>query len=46
MTTYTSYGSYLENKLCCKAKCIECTSSSGGGTTGPTGPTATHIFIF
>jgi len=38
MTTYTSYGSYLENKLCCKAKCIECTSSSGGGTTGPTGP--------
>ena len=39
MTTYTSYGSYLENKLCCKAKCIECTCSSGGGTTGPQGPT-------
>ena len=37
MSTYTSYGSYLDNKLCCKAKCVECTGSSGGGVTGPQG---------
>ncbi len=34
MSTYTSYGSYLENKLCCKTKCVGCTGSSGGGGGG------------
>ena len=43
MSTYTSYGSYLDNKLCCKAKCVGCTgSSSSGGQTGPTGPDASQ----
>ena len=36
MSTYTSYGSYLDNKLCCKSNCVGCTGSSSG-VTGPTG---------
>lgn len=41
MSTYTSYNSYLGNKLCCKTVCEEkCKDSSGTtGITGPTGPT-------
>jgi hypothetical protein len=41
MSTYTSYNSYLGNKLCCKTVCEEkCKDSSGStGITGPTGPT-------
>lgn len=40
MSTYTSYNSYLGNKLCCKTVCEEkCNNSSGStGITGPTGP--------
>ena len=40
MSTYTSYDSYLGNKLCCKTVCEEkCNNSSGStGITGPTGP--------
>jgi hypothetical protein len=41
MSTYTSYNSYLGNKLCCKTVCEEkCKDSSvSTGITGPTGPT-------
>ncbi len=40
MSTYTSYNSYLGNKLCCKTVCEEkCKDSSvSTGITGPTGP--------
>jgi hypothetical protein len=40
MSTYTSYNSYLGNKLCCKTVCEEkCNNSSGStGITGPAGP--------
>ena len=36
MSTYTSYNSYLGNKLCCKTVCEEKCKYSG--ITGPTGP--------
>ena len=40
MSTYTSYNSYLGNKLCCKTVCEEkCNNSSGStGITGATEP--------